>query len=164
MVNWPYVYGAAAEAVSEGALSESVLDDIGWARYPRTDRAGVSRPPLGGIHVGISSYSRHWAAAVAAVKCITSAESQRRYMIRAKLPAARAAVYDDPEVRAIVPMADLIRDSIRDAAPRPLTPYYTDVSAAVVREFHPPSAVDPDATPAAAARLVVAVLHDLVLL
>jgi hypothetical protein len=33
-----------------------------------------------------------------------------------------------------------------------------------VREFHPPARVRPDRTPAAAARLVVDVLHDRVLL
>jgi multiple sugar transport system substrate-binding protein len=57
-----------------------------------------------------------------------------------------------------------VRESIRDAAARPATPYYTDVSEAVVREFHPPAAVEPDRTPSAAARLIVDVLHDRVLL
>jgi multiple sugar transport system substrate-binding protein len=61
-------------------------------------------------------------------------------------------------------MADLIRESISDAAPRPKTPYYTDVSTAVVRTFHPPAAVRPQRTPAAADRLVTGVLHDRVLL
>ena len=85
-------------------------------------------------------------------------------MLSAGNPAARAAVYDDPAVRARFPMADLIRASIEDAAPRPRTPYYADVSAAVVRAFHPPSAVTPDRTPAAAATLIDDVLHDRVLL
>jgi multiple sugar transport system substrate-binding protein len=85
-------------------------------------------------------------------------------MIGAKNPAARATVYDDPEVRRIFPMADLIRQSINDSAPRPQTPYYTDVSSAVVRSFHPPAAVDPARTPARAGRLIVEVLHDKVLL
>ena len=44
-------------------------------------------------------------------------------------PAARAAAYDDPAVREAFPMADLIRESIDDAGPRPITPYYSDVSA-----------------------------------
>ena len=85
-------------------------------------------------------------------------------MLKSKNPAARAAVYDDAEVRWVFPMADLIRESIADAAPRPKTPYYTDVSAAVARTFHPPAAVRPTRTPAAADRLVVGVLHDRVLL
>jgi len=38
------------------------------------------------------------------------------------------------------------------------------VSAAVVRSFHPPIDVDPKKTPAEAAKLIVDVLNDLVLL
>ena len=34
MVNWPYVYGAATKEASAGTISQSVVDDIGWARYP----------------------------------------------------------------------------------------------------------------------------------
>jgi len=69
-------------------------------------------------------------------------------------------VYEDPEVRKAFPMADLIRESIAGGAPRPQTPYYTDVSAAVTRSFHPPNKVDPARTPAAAGRLITDVLKD----
>ena len=58
-------------------------------------------------------------------------------------PASRSAVFDDPEVIEKFPMADLIRDSIDEAVPRPQSPYYTDISAATVREFHPPASVEP---------------------
>jgi multiple sugar transport system substrate-binding protein len=164
MVNWSYVYGAARDAVAAGTLAPAALDDVGWARYPRVDPARASRPPLGGIALAVGAFGRHPELAARAVRCLTSGRSQAEYMIDAKNPAARAAVYDDPAVRRVFPMADLVRESIRDAAPRPRTPYYTDVASAVVREFHPPAAVDPARTPAAAARLVVDVLHDRVLL
>ncbi len=164
MVNWPYVHGAVQEAVADGSLDQSILDDIGWARYPQAVAGQDSRPPLGGIDLAVGAFSRHETEAVEAVACITSAESQRQYMVGAKNSAARAVVYDDPEVRRIFPMADLIRDSIGAAAPRPKTPYYTDVSSAVVRTFHPPGAVRPERTPKQAAELIVDVLHDQVLL
>ncbi len=160
MVNWPYTYGAAQEAVADGSLDPSVLEDIGWARYPRVTPDQDSQPPLGGINLAVSAFSRHAKAAVEAVRCITSAQSQQEYMVGAKNPAARASVYDDAEVREVFPMADLIRESINDSAPRPRTPYYTDVSSAVVRTFHPPVRVRPERTPAEAAKLIVEVLHD----
>ena len=160
MVNWAYVYGAAQEAVAEGSLSQSVLDDIGWGRYPQVVQGQPSRPPVGGIDLGIGAYGRHQDLALEAVRCITSEESQREYMLKSKNPAARSAVYEDPEVRKVFPMADLIRDSIGGGAPRPQTPYYTDVSAAVTRAFHPPSSVDPGRTPTAAGRLITDVLKD----
>lgn len=163
MVNWPYVYGAAQEAVAAGQLDQAIVDDIGWARYPRVDAGTESQPPLGGISIGIGAYGEHQDLALEAVRCITSLESQTEYMIGAKNPGARAEVYDNAEVRQIFPMADLIRESIGSAAPRPKTPYYTDVSTAVVRSFHPPSSVGPE-TPERAATLIVDVLHDEVLL
>ena len=75
-------------------------------------------------------------------------------------PAARAAVFDDPEVREAFPMADLIGDSIDTARPRPSSAYYNDVSGATVREFHPPPDVDPDSTPERADDLIHNVLQD----
>jgi multiple sugar transport system substrate-binding protein len=164
MVNWPYVWGAAEEAVATGALAPAVLDDIGWARYPRVREDLPSRPPLGGIGLAVSAFSRRPALAVEAARCLSSLESQTAYMLDARIPVARRAVYDDPRVRQRYPMADVIRASVDEAEPRARTPFYVDVSAATVRTFHPPAAVDPGRTPAAAARLVVAVLHDRVLL
>jgi len=164
MVNWPYVYGAAEEAVAAGALAPAVLQDIGWARYPRTDPGRESRPPLGGIALAIGAFSPHPDLAAEAALCLASPRSQTEYMVAAKIPVARASAYSDPAVRRVFPMADLIRDSIAAAAPRPRTPYYTDVSAAVVRAFHPPGAVAPDRTPAEAAALIVGVVHDDLLL
>jgi multiple sugar transport system substrate-binding protein len=164
MLNWSYAYGAAADAARAGTLDPAFLADVAWARWPRVDADRPSRPPLGGIALAASAFGAHPALAVEAIRCLASARSQAEYMVRERNPAARAAVYDDPAVRRAFPMADLVRESIRDAAPRPLTPYYPDVSAATVRAFHPPRDVDPAATPAAAARLVADVLHDRALL
>ena len=44
-------------------------------------------------------------------------------------------------------MADLIRESIDDAGPRPVTPYYGDVSTSVQRTWHPPAKVTAPQTP-----------------
>jgi multiple sugar transport system substrate-binding protein len=164
MVNWPYVYGAAQDAVARGALDHAVLEDVGWARYPRVEPGRPSRPPLGGIGLAVSAFSRRAGLAVEAARCLASLPNQIEYMVDAKIPVARGAAYHDPRVRRVFPMAELIREAIDEGEPRARTPYYVDVSAATVRTFHPPAAVDPERTPAEAARLVVEVLHDRVLL
>jgi multiple sugar transport system substrate-binding protein len=147
MVNWPYVYGAAASAVESGALDQAVVDDIGWARYPRARADDASRPPLGGINLAIGDDTRYPDEALDAVTCITSLESNIQYMVEAGNPAARAGAYDAPEVLEAFPMAPLIRESINDAGPRPITPYYGDVSTSVQRTWHPPSSVEAPSTP-----------------
>ncbi len=160
MVNWPYVYGAALEAVDGGSLDQSVVDDIGWARIPAVEAGTPSAPPLGGINLGIGAFGKHQDEAVDAARCITTTQSQIDYMLKTGNPGARAAVFDDPQVREKFPMADLIRNSIDEATPRPQSSYYPDVSGATTREFHPPAAVNPDSTPANTDELIVNVLQD----
>ena len=115
MVNWPYVYGAATGEVEAGSLDQSVVDDIGWARYPEVVAGTESKPPLGGIDLAIGKFTEHPDEALAAVKCITSVENNAKYMVDSGNPAARSAAFDDPKVRKAFPRADLIRDSIESA-------------------------------------------------
>jgi len=147
MVNWPYVYGAAQSAVKSGAISQAVVDDMGWARYPGAMPGTKSTPPLGGINLAIGNFTNFPDQALSAVKCITSLESDVQYMLDSGNPAARAAAYDDPKVVAAFPMASLIRDSINGAGPRPITPYYGDVSTSVQRTWHPSPNVHSPTTP-----------------
>ena len=48
-LNYPYIYPSAA------AVSEEFQKSIGWARYPRSVKDEESRPPLGGINIGVSA-------------------------------------------------------------------------------------------------------------
>jgi multiple sugar transport system substrate-binding protein len=158
MVNWAYVWRAAQAAVDDGSLSAEVVSDIGWARYPRDVAGEPSRPPLGGIDLGIGRWSQHAAHALDAVRCITSPENQTFYFLHDGNPAARADVFSDPRVLKAFPMAPLLRESLKASAPRPRTEYYGDLSAALQREFHPPDAVTSD-TPGDAQAFILRVLH-----
>jgi multiple sugar transport system substrate-binding protein len=158
MVNWPYIWSAAETAVQDGDLSAATLADIGWARYPRVDGARDSRPPLGGIDLGIGAWSHHPRLALAAARCITSTANQTYYFVHDGNPAARGNVYSDPRIVKAFPMAPLLRESLEAAAPRPRTDVYGDLSAALQRSFHPPASVN-SRTPAAASKFVRAVLR-----
>jgi multiple sugar transport system substrate-binding protein len=158
MVNWPYVWRAANAAVDEGSLSADVVADIGWARYPRMTADAESRPPLGGIDLGIGHWSKHPDLAIDAIRCITSLKNERYYFLHEGNPAALAKVFADPVVQKAFPMAPLIRESLQASAPRPQTEFYGDVSAAIQRKFHPPGSVT-ERTPAAASDFIMAVLR-----
>jgi multiple sugar transport system substrate-binding protein len=159
MVNWPFVWARALTAVKAGTMQASVPDDYGWALYPRVDADKPSAPPLGGINLGVSAFSKHVDFAYAATECITSDENQAYYMETNGNPAASTAVYDDPEVLKVFPMAPIIRQSLEQAKPRPLTPYYSEVSGGLQRDFHPPASVQPDTTGKQADDLISAVLR-----
>ncbi|MGN6753071.1 MAG: extracellular solute-binding protein [Intrasporangium sp.] len=152
LVNWPYVWAALP------GNKVPFIDDVGWARYPQTVQGQPSRPPFGGIELGVNAVSPHKAEAWDAIKCITTPAHQKLYMLGTGNPAADKTVYDDPEIKKQFPMAELIRESLDAAAPRPLTQYYGDVSSAIQRVFSPPSSVDPNTTPRDAANLISAVL------
>src|SRR5215218_5302060 len=158
MVNWPFVWAQANTKVEAGTLEQSVPDDYGWALYPRVDEDTPSAPPLGGINLGVSKFSRYVDQAYDATTCITSDENQAYYMNTNGNPASSAAVYDDPEVQEAYPMADTIRESLEAAAPRPLTPYYSEVTGGLQREYHPASGVS-DTTGKNADDLISAVLR-----
>ncbi len=152
MVNWPYVWAALSSS------SPKMLADIGYARYPQTVAGTASKPPLGGIELGVNSASQKKDLAWDAVACITTQEHQKLYMLGTGNPASRKAVYDDPEVKKQFPMAALIRESLDEGAPRPLTQYYGDISTAIQQKYSPPDTVDPATTPSAATDLIKAVL------
>jgi multiple sugar transport system substrate-binding protein len=158
MVNWPFVYPKALSAVEAGTLEQSVPDDYGWAQYPQVVEGEESRPPLGGISLAVGAFSDNVDFAYEAAQCAVSEENQKYYFLTNGNPAALATVYDDPEVVEEFPMAPVIRESLEAAAPRPQTPYYSEVTSSIQRVYHPPSSVEPGETGEEAANLIEAVL------
>jgi multiple sugar transport system substrate-binding protein len=157
LVNWPYTW--AQMGPGKGSDSISFRDsDVGWAQYPQTVAGQASRPPFGGIELGVGKYGKHKTAAFDAAKCITNEAHQKEYMLGAGNPAANKAVYDDPDVQKQYPMADTIRQSLEAAAPRPLSQYYGDLSTALQKSFSPPGSVNPGSTPGKAAKFILEVL------
>lgn len=123
------------------------------------DEGTESAPPLGGISLGVGAFSEDADLAFEAAQCITNAENQAFYMINDGNPAGREAAYENPEVLDVFPMAPLILESLRQAEPRPQTPYYSEVSGGLQRMYHPYAAIDPGVTGERAAELIEAVLR-----
>ena len=179
MTNWPFVYTAEtttlndlkkqlSEAKSDADKSslqkqvdqqQAVVDDFGYARWPTVKEGENSAPPLGGVNVAIGAFTKNPSFAVDAVKCITSEQSQQEYMLGEGLLATWPDVYNQQAIKDAFPMAALLRESVDSAAPRPITPYYADVTAAIQNTWHPPGAVT-EQTPERSAQLIVDVLHD----
>ena len=157
-LDYPPLY-AAARADAPGLVA-----DLGWARYPAVTAGRPSRPPLGGVNLGVGTWTRYPDAAFDAAGCLRSAANQRLAATRGGLPPTLDAVYDDPAVVAQFPFGDLLRRSIAAAAPRPATPAWSDVSLAVQDVLHPPASVDPDRDgPALRARIDAALASQALL-
>jgi multiple sugar transport system substrate-binding protein len=136
-VNYTFIYASAGE------LKNDFQKKIGWARYPRTDAGKPSRPPLGGINLGIGAYSKNRALAFEAAKCLASPQNQLVASEKGGLPPTTESVYDDPKLKKAFPFADLLRESIEQGAPRPVNPAYSDISLAIQKTYHPPGELSP---------------------
>jgi multiple sugar transport system substrate-binding protein len=137
-VNYTFIYPSAAE------VGEDFQKNIGWARYPRTDKDKPSRPPLGGFNIAVSEYSENRDLAFEAAECLAGPENQALSAELGGLPPTTESVYSNPKVEKAFPFSDELRASIDAAAPRPVTPAYSDISLAIQKTYHPPDAVDPD--------------------
>ncbi|MDS2172477.1 MULTISPECIES: extracellular solute-binding protein [unclassified Nesterenkonia] len=159
MVNWPFVWAATNAAAEDGTVDAELPDDIGWAQYPRMDADTPSAPPLGGINLGVGSQSEHPELAYEAIECIVAPENQTEYFVTNGNPPSSEAAFDDPQVEEDFPMADDIREALDNAAPRPQTPYYNEISTTIQLNYTPLSGVDPERTPAEADTTVGEVLR-----
>lgn len=157
MVNWPFVYSATQGAVEEGSIDQEVLDDIAWTTWPRVDADTPSAPPLGGINLGVGASSEHQDLAWEAVECIADPAKQAQYMVSDGNPASSESAYQDTAVQEAYPMYAQIRDSLDQAAPRPQTPYYNEVSSGVQQEWTPVREVNEN-TPAVSQEFIDSVL------
>jgi multiple sugar transport system substrate-binding protein len=139
MINYPFVYPSAKEN------APVVFKQMAAAKYPQVDPNLPSKPPLGGINVAVSSYSKHQAQAFEAIRCLVRPENQLTIAKAGGLPPVRSDVYDRKEINDVYPgFADLIRTSIQDAAPRPSeSPAYQDLSLAVQDAVHPVTGINP---------------------
>ena len=99
------------------------------------------------MNLSVGAFTKYPDLAMDLVKCASTPQHATQYMLEEGEPSPYAASYDDPEVRKAYPNADLIRESINDAGPRPITPYYVDVAGSIINTWHPPAAVN-DNTPA----------------
>lgn len=140
MINYPFVYPSAKSNAPD------VFKQMGAAQYPSITEGEPSAPPIGGINIGVSRFSRHTEAAFAAAECLVGEENQIEVAKLEGLPPVREDLFDRPAIQEIYPgYADVIRRSIRDAAARPSqSPAYQDLSLAIQRALHPTTGIDPD--------------------
>jgi multiple sugar transport system substrate-binding protein len=154
MVNWTYIFH------NYDSTAPAVAKDIGYTTYPQTVAGQDARPPYGGIGLGVSAYSNHQDDAIAAAACITNAKNQGvNAEMTGNMPAS-ADGYAYPALAKIYPadLLQLFQDSVEQAAPRSVTPYWSDISGSIQSTWHPPASVN-DGTPKKSASFIDEVLH-----
>lgn len=147
MTNWTFVYKNYEGLIGKpgGPKDKAELDDLGFARYPQTVAGEESKPPIGGIDIGVGAYSKHPELAQAAAICVTDAKAQTALAVNEGLMPSRQSVYDSDELKKAYP-ADLLtlwRESVDSGGPRPKSAFYSQISSAVQSRWHSPTSVGP---------------------
>jgi multiple sugar transport system substrate-binding protein len=139
MINYSFVYPSAKSNAPD------IFKVMAAAKYPQVDPSIPSKPPIGGINIGVSAFSKHPKEAFDAVRCLVEPANQLEVAKLGGLPPVRSDLYDQPEIQQAFPgFSDVVRDSIKDAAPRPSqSPAYQDLSLAIQRGVHPTTQIDP---------------------
>jgi multiple sugar transport system substrate-binding protein len=168
MTNWTFVYKNYEGLIGKpgGPKDEAELEDLGWVRYPETVSGEESKPPIGGIDIGVGAFSKHPDFAKEAAVCVTNAKAQTALAVNEGLMPARQSVYDSAELKDAYP-ADLLTlwaESIDSGGPRPKSAFYSQISSAIQSRWHSPRSVNPDTTPRRSAEFLTAVLRGEALL
>ncbi len=151
-LNWPFVYASYASEKPEE------LQHFKWAPYPGVGEPGTGRSTIGGYNLAVNSSSEHKEEAFEAALCLRSPEHQKFSALMDGVPPTVESVYNDPTpldpskpadaesnptMEQKYPMKDTIRDQLKNAAVRPLTPAYQNLSIVMAKVLSPPSAIDP---------------------
>ncbi len=119
--NWPY---AASLHASEGS---AVKNRFGMAPLPHFN-GHESASTLGGWHAAVSRFSDQKEEALHFVNYISSFEVQKKLTLRMGYNPGRPDVYEDPEVQKKNPELIELKSIFKNAIPRPMVPYYSNVS------------------------------------
>jgi multiple sugar transport system substrate-binding protein len=159
MVNWTYIWH------NYDASAPDVAKDIGYTRYPETVQGKPSRPPYGGIGIGVSKYSTHVNDAMQALDCMTSPKQQGiNAELTGNMPSSPAGYQYKPLAKLYpAPLLQLFQQSVDAAAPRSVTPYWSDISSAIQSTWHPTNSVS-NQTPQKSAAFMHNVLQGKALL
>ena len=153
--NWPYVYAL-----------------VGTEDYPKLDPAqvGVSELPsadgkpgngtVGDQPLYISSSAKDPDAAWRFIQFLTAPEQQKLRAVEGSYLPTRTALYDDPEIKEKVPVVPLAKTALQHTRPRPVSPYYSDMSLEMAEQFN--ASLSGDISPEQAARTLKEQLENFI--
>ncbi|MDO9598222.1 MAG: ABC transporter substrate-binding protein [Azoarcus sp.] len=115
MRNWPYAWLLSQDDTSP------VKGKVGTMPVPRGGEEGQHAAALGGWQWAVNVNTTVPDAAIALVRLLAEAKSQKHNFLVMGVPPARMDVYEDPEVKAKGPYLENLRAVFEAAVPRPST-------------------------------------------
>lgn len=143
--NWPYVYAL----VGTSEYPELEPEQVGVSELPSAD-GEPGNGTVGDQPLYISSTATDPDAAWKFIQFLTAPEQQKIRAVEGAYLPTRTALYEDPEIQEKVPVVPLAREALQHTRPRPVSPYYSDMSLEMAEQFN--ASLSGEITPEEAAR------------
>ncbi|HVF01395.1 MAG TPA: ABC transporter substrate-binding protein [Rubrobacteraceae bacterium] len=133
MRNWPFAYGL----LSNPDQSQVTPEQVGIAPIPVSGSGAQSFSGLGGWNFLVNAASEDRIEEIwAFVEFMIAPEQQKTLALEStRLPTLKS-LYEDEELLRKVPVASLGRESLENSRPRPVSPYYSDMSLEMAGQFN----------------------------
>ncbi len=118
MRNWPYAYRLLQ------APDSVVRGKVGVIPLP-------GPTALGGSDLAIAASSPHQRTALDFIGFLTSERSQRQLFAEGGIPPTLSSLYAEPDLQRAYPYMRPLRESVRQARGRAVTPYYNQVTTEI---------------------------------
>jgi multiple sugar transport system substrate-binding protein len=155
--NWPYMYGLA----SDPEQSKIKPEQIDVAPIPAGE-GGQSFSGLGGWNLFINAASQDKVdAAWTLIQYLSAPEQVKARSLQGGpgIPTYKS-LYDDQEILNKVPVVALAKESAQNAKPRPVSPYYSDMSLEMAEQFN--ASLKGDVSPEQAVKTLQTQLQNIV--
>ena len=143
--NWPYVYAL----VGTSEYPELKPEQVGVSELPSAD-GEPGNGTVGDQPLYISSTAKDPDAAWKFIQFLTAPEQQKLRAVEGAYLPTRTALYEDPEIQEKVPVVPLAKVALQHTRPRPVSPYYSDMSLEMAEQFN--ASLSGEITPEEAAR------------
>jgi multiple sugar transport system substrate-binding protein len=110
-------------------------EQVGLAALP-TGEGGPVAATLGGWNMLINANTQKQDQAWEFVKWVTGEEAQKFRAVEATLLPTLKSLYEDPEIIEKVPVIEQGTEALQNSRPRPVSPYYSDMSLKMAEQFN----------------------------
>ncbi len=132
MRNVPRMYALA----SDPNESKIKPEQIGVSTLPVAAEGNRSYSNLGGWNLFINAASKNQDAAWEFIRFMSAAEQQKFRALNGSVIPTRQSLLEDQEILDKVPVISLGREAIQNTRPRPVSPYYSDMSLRMAKQFN----------------------------
>ncbi|CAA9443018.1 MAG: Maltodextrin ABC transporter, substrate-binding protein MdxE [uncultured Rubrobacteraceae bacterium] len=132
MRNVPRMYALASDP-NESSISP---DQIRITSLPVAEEGLQSYSSLGGWNFFMNANTEDPDAAYEFIRFMSAPEQQKYRAIEGSVLPARQELYEDEELLQQVPVAELGQEAIQNTRPRPVSPFYSDMSLRMAEQFN----------------------------